>query len=334
MTSAELCQAAWAGRPTDRLSVQPICMSFAARDAGVPFRRYAEDTLVLARCQARVAEVYGFDIVSLTSDPCREAHDLGQAILWFDDDPPMPDPGRPLVREYGDLSSLTLPDPSVGRMGAAIAGIRALREMQDRPVLGWVEGPIAEAADIRGLSQIIEDLLDEPDWVDELFSFLVTLALRYAEAQVRAGAAMIGIGDAAASLIGPDLYRQHIFPAELRLVKGIQALGVPVRLHVCGNTTHLLEDFARLGVEMVDIDSVADLTLAKRAFGDSAAILGNLDPVRDFRDGTPKGIRRGLAECHAIVGQRHILGAGCEFPADTPPENVRALHEYALLSAS
>jgi len=329
MTAAERCRAAWSNLPTDRPSVQPICMSFAARDAGARFFEYAKDHRTLAGCQIHVAETYEFDCVSMTSDPCREAHDLGQEILWFQDEPPMPDPDRPLLGDERALDRLELPDPTKGRMGECLAGIALLKSTQSRPVLGWVEGPIAEAADLRGLPQVMEDLIDHPDLIERLFSFVVQMELRYAAAQVDAGADIIGIGDAAASLVGPVLYERHVWPFEKRLVDGIHALGVPVRLHICGNTTHLFAGFDRLGVQMVDVDCVADLAEAKRQLGDRVAILGNLDPVADVQRGTPTSIVQALAKHHSTVGRRFVVGAGCELPPDTPPANVAALAEYA-----
>ena len=58
-------------------------------------------------------------------------------------------------------------------------------------------------------------------------------------------------------------------------------------------------------------------------------ILGNLDPVAVLRNGTPAGVTTGVAECHRAAGSRFIVGAGCEVPRDTPPENLLAMRDYA-----
>jgi uroporphyrinogen-III decarboxylase len=63
--------------------------------------------------------------------------------------------------------------------------------------------------------------------------------------------------------------------------------------------------------------------------GRDQALLGNLDPVRTLRNGTPESVMAALAACHQQAGERYIVGAGCEVPRDTPLENVRALTEYA-----
>src|ERR1019366_2922794 len=101
---------------------------------------------------------------------------------------------------------------------------------------GWVEGPIAEGADLRGINTLMLDFFDDPAFVRDLFAFVVEMELRFAREQLRAGADVIGVGDAAASLVGPDIYNELVWPYEKKLVDGIHALGGKARLHICGNT--------------------------------------------------------------------------------------------------
>jgi len=54
------------------------------------------------------------------------------------------------------------------------------------------------------------DFFDNTQFIHDLFSFVTDLGLRFAEAQIAAGADVIGIGDAAASLIGPGLYTEFV----------------------------------------------------------------------------------------------------------------------------
>ena len=102
-------------------------------------------------------------------------------------------------------------------------------------------------------------------------------------------------------------------------------MGARVRLHICGNTSKILAGIGRLGCEIVDLDYFVPVADARRAMGPDQVLLGNLDPVRVLRDGTPESITAAIAECHRQAGPRYIVGAGCEIPRDTPPENVLAL---------
>ena len=199
-----------AGGHVDRLPLMPITMMYAADLSGVPYREYATDHRALAESQMKVAKTFGFDYVSVISDPAREASDLGAAIEWFDDQPPAIIESRALLTDKATLESLPLPDPmEMRRMRDRIDGAALLRRMSSGEYLveGWVEGPCAMGADLRGLNTLMFDFTDDPDFVHALFSFVVEMELRFATAQVAAGADLIGIGDAAASLVGPRLYK-------------------------------------------------------------------------------------------------------------------------------
>ncbi|HPC17476.1 MAG TPA: uroporphyrinogen decarboxylase family protein [Candidatus Hydrogenedentes bacterium] len=319
-------------RPIDRLPFMPITMMFAADHAGVPYRAYATDHRVLVEAQLRTAEAYGFDYVSCISDPAREAADCGAAVHFFDNQPPALDESRARLADKTELARLPMPDPLGGtRMRDRIEAAALFRERAAREYLieGWVEGPCAEAADLRGINALMMDFYEDPAFVADLFEFVLELGLRFARAQIEAGADLIGVGDAAASLVGPDLYEAFVFPCEKRLVEGIHATGGRVRLHICGNTRPILDGMGRLGCDIVDLDYMVPMDEARAAMGPAQVLLGNLDPVAVVRNGSPEQIREAVAACHRQAGPAYIVGAGCEIVRDTPPDNLRAMAAYA-----
>jgi MtaA/CmuA family methyltransferase len=196
-----------------------------------------------------------------------------------------------------------------------------------RSLLGWVEGPAAEAADLRGVMPFMFDLMDDPAYAGELMDRCVEVAIDFARAQVTAGVDTVGIGDAIASQIDPGTYEALIQPREKRLVEAIRGMGAFVKLHICGNVTHLLPGIADLGVDVLDLDHPVDLAVARAAVGERVVLTGNLDPVSVVRFGTPEGIRAAVAEAYARAGDPYMVNAGCEIPAGTPHENLRALCE-------
>lgn len=320
------------GQPIDHLPLMPITMMFAADTAGVPYGRYALDHRVLADAQCRTAAQYDFDYVSCISDPAREAADCGAKVVWFDDQPPALDEVDALLADKSRLRRLARPDPQAGgRMTDRVQAAALLRERAGAEGLveGWIEGPCAQGADLRGINTLMLDFYDDPGFVHELFAWVIDMELRFARAQIEAGADLIGIGDAAASLVGPHLYDAFVLPYEKRLVDGVHEMGARVRLHICGNTRPLLTSMGTLGADIVDLDYPAPLDEARQAMGPRQVLLGNIDPVRVLRDGTPESVTAAIAACHAAAGDRYIVGAGCEVPRGTPPENVQALTRYA-----
>lgn len=332
MNSRELILAHLAGQPVERLPLMPITMQFACDLIGSKYRDYETDYRVLVEGQLRVAEQFGLDYVNTMSDPAREAADCGAAVAYFENSPAAIHEDQALLADKAGLVSLRIPDPlGGGRMHNGVQAVALLKERVrgEKLVEGWIEGPCAEAADLRGLNPLMLDFHDDPQFVLDLFAFTVELGLRFARAQVAAGAEVIGVGDAAASLVGPRIYEEFVWPYERKLVEGVHALGAQVRLHICGNTRFALGGMGRLGCAIVDLDSLSPLAEARTRMGPDQVLLGNLNPVTGLRGGDPGSVFQGVSECHRAAGRRFIVGAGCEIPRDTPPENVRALGDYA-----
>ena len=332
MTGRERILALLDGRPADRLPFMPITMQFACQQIGARYRDYCTDYRVMAQGQLYTAAKFDFDYLNTMSDPAREAADCGAVVRYFDEQPVAIVEDQALLADKSGLIKLKIPDPlGGGRMHNGIQALALLKEKSagEKLVEGWIEGPCAEAADLRGINTLMLDFYDDPPFVRDLFEFVLELELRFAKAQVAAGAESIGIGDAAASLVGPEIYEEFIWPVEKRMVDGVHALGAKVRLHICGNTRRILGGMGRLGCDIVDLDSLVSLEEARAQMGPQQILLGNLNPVAVIRNGTPEAIRAAVAECHRQAGPRFIVGAGCEIPRDTPPANLAALGEYA-----
>ena len=332
MNSSARVWAVMDGKPVDHLPQMPITMMFAADRIGRSYHDYARDYRVLVEGQLRVAEEFGFDHVSCISDPAREATDCGAAVQFFPDQPPAIIEEQALLTDKSQLDTLQFPDPlGGGRMTDRVRAAELFRQKVGGKLAieGWIEGPCAMAADLRGINNLMLDFYDDPDFVRHLFAFVVEMEVRFAAAQVAAGAELMGIGDAAASLIGPDIYREFVWPFERELLARVHALGARSRLHICGNTKAIMSDIGQLGSHIYDVDFLVPMEHARREAGPQQVLLGNLDPVRVIRNGTPDLVRAELAECHRAAGARYIVGAGCEICRGTPAENLHVLREFA-----
>ncbi len=190
--------------------------------------------------------------------------------------------------------------------------------------MGWVEGPTALAADLRGVSNVLTDVYDRPEWLTELLDFCVEITVSFARRQVELGADVIGLGDAVCSQVAPQMYRRFGLPYEQRVFAAVHEMGALARLHICGNITHLLPDVLRSGADIVDVDWMVDFGEAERALRDGPAVCGNFDPVAVMLQGTAADVRRATIECLDMGGPRSFSAAGCEIPDGTPVENLVA----------
>lgn len=313
------------GEPVDRPPNFDIFMTFAARRTGRPLKEYYVDYRVLVEANLRVVEDFAIDIVQAISDPYRECHDFGAEIDFPDDD--MPLNWIPLLAELDDIKRLPRPNPYTGqRMSDRLEAIRLFREQVggEIPIMGWVEGALAEAADLRNINNIMLDLIEHPAWVEELLEICTEVEIAFARAQVEAGADIIGLGDAVASLISPKMYRRFALPYEQRIFAAVHEMGARCRLHICGNTNRIVDDMVQSGADIIDLDYMVDMAAAAAKYGDRVSFCGNFDPVSVMLQGTPDEVYAAAQHCMAIGGPRSFSAAGCEIPMHTPPANLHA----------
>ena len=305
----------------------PILMQFAAEHIGSNYGQFASDYNVLVRANEQCAVDFGIDQLSSISDPYRETQGFGGEITYRTDATPICT--HPLA-ETKDLATLATPDPLVSeRMKDRVDAVEAYKKQFGGrySILGWVEGPAAEAADLRDVAAFMIDTVIDEAFVCELMDICLENAIAFAEAQIRVGADTVGIGDAVASLVSPRTYESLILPREKRLVEAIQSAGAYVKLHICGNITHLLDGIAELGVDILDVDHMVDISTVRRKVGPGVTIGGNIDPSEGVCRGTPESIRQTLLHAYQQAGNPFMVNAGCEIPSGTPPENLKALCE-------
>lgn len=337
MQEVDLVRGLINGEPVERLPVQPLIMQFAAGHAGFEYNDYVTDGRRLAEAQMAMADAYGIDCLMTCSDPARELIDIAggddSSVEWAPSGPAIVE-SRALVFDKGHLADLRVPDPlAPGRMRDRIESIEIMRSTAGAgaSIVGWVEGPLALAAEMRGLSALMMDTYADPSFLDELLDFTSQVARSYWKPQVEAGADTIGMSDAAASMLSPQFYERFIFPAQLRVVEDIKSErpDTLVRLHMCGRTDDLLPTMRRLPADIFELDFPVDLSHAREVLGPDRVILGNVNTVEEMLTGSPDEVYAAAAECHRISGPRHIVGTGCEVPPETPPENLHALVAYA-----
>ena len=326
MNSYERILAAMEGRPVDRVPVSLMTMAWAAHYIGKSYRDYYLEPDVLVAAHLALARDLGMDTVTVQTDPWCEAEAYGMQFDYPPEGVGVPR-GHLLEGEEIALEKLALFDPREHRRTRN--RIRAVRRFADEvkneiPIIGWVEGPIAEYADLRGMENACIDLLEHPDAIHVALGRMVENALRFAEAQIEAGADIIGVGDAAASVIGPALYEEFVWPHERNLLAGIRAAGAKTKVHICGNIAPLLPRLAQLDIDILDVDWMVPLEQARAIMGEAVTLCGNFNPVQEQLQCDAQRTREAALRCRRQAGSRFILQGGCETPPGTPLENVTA----------
>jgi MtaA/CmuA family methyltransferase len=145
----------------------------------------------------------------------------------------------------------------------------------------------------------------------------------------RAGADFTSLGDSPAGpdLVSPAVFARFARPYQERLVRELAADETFTVIHICGNTSAILDQLAQYPACGFELDYKTDSVRAKATAGRQHVLFGNIDPSGVLARGSAEQVReasRRLIETWK-PGGRFVLNAGCALPAVTPPENIRAL---------
>lgn len=324
MNGKERIQAILGGERPDRTPVFPLLMAFAAKRIGASYRDFASNGSVMAQAQIHAHEVFHLDAITACSDAFRIAADLGAEMVFPEDKPPFAQ--APLVTSAEDLKRLKRPDVANarGRMYDRAQGVKEMVNAVGKScmVLGWVDMPFAEICSLCGVQNIMMMMYDEPELVHQLLDFVTSIVIDFALLQIENGAEMIGCGDAAASLISPEMYREFALPYEQQVCEAIHHRQAKIKLHICGDTTALLQDMVKSGADLFNVDHMVDLKTAAETYGaEQLAFKGNLDPIGDILQASAEESYCRAKRCIQLTeGYRYILSAGCEIPAEVEDE--------------
>jgi MtaA/CmuA family methyltransferase len=313
---------------------QPIVMHFAARFNGRTYAEFASDYRVLVESNLRVLDYCDMDMVGLISDPYRETSAFGAKVEYVAEG--VPRCLDTIVRTIDDVRALPRPDVHAcerTRDRILGAGLYQERLRGAVPVYGWIEGPLAEACDLAGISDMLASLMNDPDFCNSLMDKCAVTAKDFAKAQIDSGCDIIGIGDAVCSQISRRTYDAYVRERHRDIIAFIHTQGARVKLHICGDITHLLPSLRDLGIDILDLDWKVDPDAAHTVMGEHVVCSGNINPV-DIQNKTERELRA-LAEdlVRRESGRRFVLSGGCEITVETPPVNLRALREASQVTS-
>lgn len=324
MTSKERCMAVLQRKKPDRVPVFPLMMFFAADRAKISYRRFSTDASALADAQLNLYENYLVDAVTACSDSYRISGDMGAQIQYPQNSSPYL--SQSLVTCEAEFDALKRPDPCKpnSRMRERIDSVEQLAKAIGNKalVLGWIEMPFAEVCEWVGVQNMMYMLYDDPEFVHRMLNAATEIEIDYALAQLDAGAHMIGCGDSAASLVSVSRFCEFVLPYQQRVTFAIHKAGGLSKLHICGNSSHVLDQLAQNGADLYNVDHMVELSMARDIYsGMGKAFKGNVNPVGDLMSATAEQAQQRALSCITLCQDTaFMLSAGCEIPAATPDE--------------
>jgi len=242
----------------------------------------------------------------------------------------------PVITEhrYKTIESIVripVPDPNkTPCMKLNIDVIRGLSKIKPKSIISYVIGPVTLAAHFMGITDLIKLAMREKDLFHNTLKHCNKIIKPYAEALVNAGASSLIILEPQVGIFSPKTYRESIRKHLEQL-----AYGLPnIILHVCGNTTpHLLDFAATDNIPGLSLDFLVDFetALLNNSPLKNKMLIGNIEPAGIMQKGTPEFVK-GKVDIllKAMKGEKFILSTGCDLMPDTPLENLDSFIETGL----
>lgn len=342
LTSLERIMEAISMKEADCLPVAPYMGNYGAKLAGTALGEYCCDGQLMAEAQFKAWDILRQDVVVVQSDNYYIAEGFGVTVNHYPDSTPTL--AKPAVRELKDIEKLKVPDPlRDGRMPVYIKAVSLLAvRLNDKVAIrGCGTGPFSLAGHLLGVENFLLELgmaQMEPDsenarLLRKLMELTTEALYLFTRAELDAGAHIIQAGDSLAStdVISPAMYMDWVFPYEKdyfsRINDYARGKGAASLLHICGNTSKILNGMAETGADIIELDHKVSLGEAKERVGHQVCLLGNLDPTSVLLAGSPQKVTGAAEECikAAAQGGGFILGSGCEVAVNTPLENMKAM---------
>ena len=222
-----------------------------------------------------------------------EAAGMGAAITFTDD-------GVPWVGEFveteADLETLALPDvENAGYMTRMLNNYRGMRSRVDFdiPVYFYsVMSPWAVAALIRGVSNLMTDIISNPAFVHKLVRKCTELEIMWLKTMQSEVPPKyfdrILLNDDIASFVGLEQFREFILPAYQEVYSAFP--NCQRWYHNDGNATAILEGIAEAGIQCFHFGYQVDPVYIKKTIGDRVCLMGSIPPLQILREGTPEDV--------------------------------------------
>jgi uroporphyrinogen decarboxylase len=218
-------------------------------------------------------------------------------------------------------------------VGEAIALLK--RELDGRvPVLGFAGAPwtlaayLVEGRGTAGFPAAKAMLHQDPTALHRLLDKLADLVADHLAFQLRSGADAVQIFDSWAGVLGREDYRRAALPAVRRVLERLPEHRGPV-VYFAPAATHVLEDAATTGAEVIGVCWRTGLDEARRRLGAGLALQGNLDPHALL--GPPPAVRAAALRVLAAGGGRgHVMNLGHGILPETPIGSVETLVETVV----
>lgn len=213
---------------------------------------------------------------------------FGSKTIFIDNESPWID-REPVINDFKDFKSLEFPDfYSSGLMQIVHRMFNEMNELvgheYDIVFQEWRMGPLGLACALRGMQNLLQDILLNPNFVKELMQFLTEARIKWVKEQAKFLNKKIGPCDldndeVNTPIISPEIYDEFILPFEQKICAFHGGIGY---WHSCGDVSKLLPWIRKIPrIDLLHVGPWTDLQRVKELFGEDTPLEICLMPTTD-----------------------------------------------------
>jgi uroporphyrinogen decarboxylase len=268
----------------DRVPLFLLTSMQGAKELKMSLKDYYASAERLAEAQIKMKIKYRNDCYYSFFYAPVETEAFGADVIYKEDGPV--NSGNPFIKTAHDIENLVIPEiedaPSLKKV---ITATRLLKQEagDQTPIIGVVMSPFSLPVMQMGFERYLDLIHEEPVLFNKLMQKNEAFCVKWANAQLEAGATAICYFDPVSSptIIPPELYRKTGFVVAKNTISQIK--GATATHLASGRCMDIADDLCQTGTYVVGTSVEEDLETLKSTFQNKLTILGNLNGIEMCR---------------------------------------------------
>ena len=237
-----------------------------------------------------------------------------------------------IIIQEPDMQKYTFPRPNLTEIDKRIQNLMNSPDTQFRVVdMGF--SMFERAWSLRGMENLLMDMIENPEFVDELLDTITEYNLKIIDIALKYDIDGFMFGDdwgqQRGLIMGPSLWRRFIKPRMARMYERIKSKGKYVLQHSCGDINEIFDDLIEIGLDVYQTfqPEIYDINKVKQQYGKRLTFWGGISTQQLLPIGTPEQVKQVTREIMDIMGKDggYIAAPTHAIPGDVPPENILAM---------
>ena len=304
----------------------PVLSFPSIQKMGISVRELTGDSEKQAQGIRLIADSFRTGAAVSYMDLSLEAEAFGSETRYSGDE--VPTVVGSIVDDMESAEALRVPEVGEGRTGLNLEAIRkAVPLISDRPVFAGCIGPFSLAGRLLDVSEAMYYCFDEPEMVHLVLDKITGFLISYMKAYKEAGANGVVMAEPLAGLLSGDLAEEFSAAYVRKIVEAVQDENFLIVYHNCGNSAlATIDTIVSNGCRVFHFGNAIDMAEMMPHIPAGCIAMGNVDPARQFRNGTPESVYAATAELMEKCSRfpNFVPSSGCDIPPMSSWDNISA----------